>query len=167
MKNFSLLVFLMILQALGAGPLHAQSDVPTRPLTVFIKDSPDAEVQQLNVVFSLGNSRDSPLGPMFIENDRGQTICTGVLGSRRHNWLFRDFKCAFSDEEFSEILLVQKSSWGVINHGVALLSFKSGVTMGLLLHVGSEQVVLSTSKVDMDDVEELYGTFPKWNLPSN
>ena len=95
MKNFSLLVFLMILQALGAGPLHAQSDVPTRPLTVFIKDSPDAEVQQLDVVFSLGNSRDSPLGPMFIENDRGQKICTGVLGSRRHNWLFRDFKCAF------------------------------------------------------------------------
>ena len=156
----------MILQALGAGHVHAQSDVPTRPLTVFIKDSPDAEVQ-LDVVFSLGTSRESPQGPILIANDRGQKICTGVLGSRRNNWLFRDFKCAFSDEEFSEILLVQKSSWGVINHGVALLSFKSGVTMGLLLHVGSEQVVLSTSKVDMDDVEELYGTFPKWNLPSN
>ena len=81
MKKFSLLVFLMILQALGAGPLHAQSDVPTRPLTVFIKDSPDAEVQQLDVVFSLGNSGDSPQGPIFIENDRGQT---GIPQTCRH-----------------------------------------------------------------------------------
>lgn len=156
----------MIIQALWVGPVHAQGDVPTRPLTVFIKDSPDAEVQQFDVMFSLGQS-SAPSGPIFITNDRGQTICTGVLGSRGNNWLFRNFKCAFSDEEFSEILLVQKSSWGVINHGVALLSFKSGVTMGLLIHIGSENVQQSTTKVDMDDVEELYGAFPMWNLPSN
>lgn len=162
MKKIFELFFLVLTYATGAGPAHAQE--VTRPMTVYIQESPGAEVRQFDITFSLGLAGSSG-GPMVIENDLGQTICSGVLGSRVNNWLFRDFKCEFDNEKFTELLLVQKSSWGVINHGVTLVRFKSGVTMGLLIHIGSEDSPKSYIKVDKGDFEKLYGTFPNWNLP--
>ena len=118
-------------------------------------------------MFSLGVNRESPMGPFVVLNKDGARICEGVLGSRGRNWLFRQVKCVFSEEIVPELVLVQKRSWGVINHGATKFKFSNGVVIGFLIHIGSEQEEQSRVLVKDSDIRELYGEFPNWKLPEN
>ena len=139
--------------------------VPMRPLSVFISEPSNDKTQREDIMFSLGVNRNTPMGPFEILNKDGASICKGVVGSRGNNWLFRQVKCVFSEETVPELVLVQKRSWGVINHGVAKFKFSNGVVLGFLIHIGSEQEEQSRVLVKDSDIRDLYGEFPSWQLP--
>jgi hypothetical protein len=167
MKN-QVKLFIFAVLTLGGALQSAQAQgVPMRPLSVFIHEPSDDKVQREDIMFSLGVNRESPMGPFVVLNKDGARICEGVLGSRGRNWLFRQVKCVFSEETVPELVLVQKRSWGVINHGATKFKFSNGVVIGFLIHIGSEQEEQSRVLVKDSDIRELYGEFPNWKLPEN
>lgn len=99
-----------------------------------------------------------------ILNDKDEEICKGIFGSKGRSFVLRQLKCLFTTKVYEEVVLVQKSKFGVINHYVSVMEEPSGI-IGLIVHMGSENSSVSTTKVDLKDVEALYGKFPNWTLP--
>jgi len=99
-----------------------------------------------------------------IVNDKDEEICKGIFGSKARFFVLRQLKCLFSTKVYEEVVLVQKSKFGVVNHYVSMIEEPTG-KIGIIVHMGSENSPVSTSKVDLKDVEALYGRFPNWNLP--
>jgi hypothetical protein len=166
MNNFIYFKFLVIIFTIISFPnLLLAQDRPTRPLTLFISGLEANEVKKIDAILALEPGAAAK-GPVTILSKLGEPICRAHLGSRGNNWLFKNLECSFSDEVLSEVMLLQKRKWGVINHGIAKVSYKNGLTLGILVHVGYEDVELSTSVVSLEDVASLYGTFPIWELPN-
>ena len=165
MKNQLKAITISLLIVGGVVTSALAQDVPMRPLSVFISEPSNDKIQREDIMFSLGVNRNSPMGPFQILNKDGARICEGVLGSRGNNWLFSQVKCVFSEETVPELVLVQKRSWGVINHGLAKVKFSNGVVLGFLIHIGSEREEQSRVLVKDSDIRDLYGEFPNWQLP--
>jgi hypothetical protein len=97
-------------------------------------------------------------------NDKDEEICKGIFGSKARWFVLRQLKCLFSTQVYDEVVLVKKSKFGVVNHYVGLIESPAG-QVGIVFHMGSENSRDSTVKVDLKDVEALYGKFPNWTLP--
>lgn len=99
-----------------------------------------------------------------ILNDRNEEICKGIFGSKGRFFVLNQLKCLFSNKVYEEVVLVQKNRFGVVNHYVSIMEEPAG-KIGIIVHMGNENSLHSTSKVDLKDVETLYGKFPNWILP--
>jgi hypothetical protein len=103
---------------------------------------------------------------IWVLNDKDEELCKGSLGSKGRFFTLKQLKCLFSPHTYEEVVLVNKRKFGVVNHYVGTIEAPSGL-VGIIFHMGSEQGRVSTIKVSLKDINELYGKFPNWILPSN
>lgn len=145
----------------------AESEI-SRPATVYFQNASGGPVESVDVRFVAQAHQQGPVwgGQMRMVNDKGQNICEGVLGSYRSSYSFRKMKCLFSDKEFPDVILSSKSKFGVPMHGLALVKVNDGL-LGVFVHIGSDNSHISDIRVPTTTIEEMYGTFPNWNVPNN